>query len=117
VRIITAGYLRGRFIVMVWAERDERRHFISIKHGHEREEKVWADKRVDPDDAPELTAEYFARAEVPEGEKIVRRGRWSLKDAKQLVTIRFPPATLANLRTRGLGWQKFVVAVVKKELA
>jgi len=39
VQIVTAGYLRDRFIVMVWAERDERRHLISIRHGHEREEK------------------------------------------------------------------------------
>jgi uncharacterized protein (DUF4415 family) len=72
---------------------------------------------VDPDDVPELRAEFFGRAKVREGEKIVRRGRPPLKDAKQLVTIRFPPATLAKLRARGPGWQKFVVDVVEKELA
>jgi uncharacterized DUF497 family protein len=44
VRIITAGYLRGRFVVMVWTERGEKRHIISTRHGHEREEKVWADQ-------------------------------------------------------------------------
>lgn len=33
--------------------------------------KVW----VDPDDAPELTEEYFAEADQYHGDKLIRRGR------------------------------------------
>lgn len=43
-RIITAGYLRGRFVVLVWTPRGEARHVISMRHGHEREEKAWTDR-------------------------------------------------------------------------
>ena len=32
-------------------------------------------KWVDPDDAPELTREFFQRADIYEGDKLIRRGR------------------------------------------
>ena len=35
------------------------------------ERKPW----VDPDDAPEWTEEMVARAEISEGDRIIRRGR------------------------------------------
>jgi hypothetical protein len=38
---------------------------------------------VDPDAAPELTHEYFERADVYLGNKLVRRGRPKLKRPKQ----------------------------------
>lgn len=40
-RFITAGYLDGRFVVMVWTPRAEGRRIISMRHGHEREESIW----------------------------------------------------------------------------
>ena len=43
VRFITAGYLRGRFVVLVWAPRGEARHVISMRHGHGSEEHTWFD--------------------------------------------------------------------------
>ena len=36
-RFITAGFLRGRFVVLVWTPRDGGRRTISMRHGHERE--------------------------------------------------------------------------------
>jgi uncharacterized protein len=36
-RFITAGFLRKRFIVVVWAPRDRGRRIISMRHGHDRE--------------------------------------------------------------------------------
>jgi len=39
VRKITVGYLSGRFVVIVWAGRDGERRIISMRHGHEREER------------------------------------------------------------------------------
>jgi uncharacterized DUF497 family protein len=41
VHFITAGYLRGRFVVLVWTERGGARHIISMRYGHEREERRW----------------------------------------------------------------------------
>ena len=32
-------------------------------------------KWVDPDDAPELTKEFFDRGEIRHGDRIIRRGR------------------------------------------
>lgn len=71
---------------------------------------------VDPDDAPELTAEFFERAEVRDGDKVIRRGRPPVPEPRQQVSIRFPAATLAKLRARGPGWQKFVIETVEKAL-
>lgn len=41
LRLITAGYLRERFVVLVWTPRDEARHIISMRHGHASEEQSW----------------------------------------------------------------------------
>jgi uncharacterized DUF497 family protein len=43
VRKITVGYLSGRFVVIVWAGSDGDRRIISMRHGHEREEKRFRD--------------------------------------------------------------------------
>ena len=40
-RIITAGYLDGRFVVMVWTQRGDARHIISMRHAHAKEERSW----------------------------------------------------------------------------
>lgn len=76
---------------------------------------------VDPDDAPELTDEFFEKAVWQIGEKIVTgeegmaamrsavtRGRplGSTKShAKQAVTIRYSPDVLAAFKATGAGWQ------------
>ena len=40
-RLVIAGYLRGRFVVLVWTERGSARHIISMRCRHEREERRW----------------------------------------------------------------------------
>ncbi len=62
---------------------------------------------VDPDDAPALTDEFFAHAEIRDGDRVVRRGRGRprLPDAKRQVTIRLEPELLDRLRATGPGWQ------------
>ena len=40
-RFITAGHLDGRLIVMVWTQRGDARHIISMRHCHAKEEKIW----------------------------------------------------------------------------
>jgi uncharacterized protein (DUF4415 family) len=60
---------------------------------------------VDPDDAPELTDEFFERANIYQGEKLIRRGRPPTGKAKQLVSLRIDPDVLERLRRLGPGWQ------------
>lgn len=38
-RYITAGRLDGRFVVLVWTQRGEARHIISMRYGHAKEEE------------------------------------------------------------------------------
>lgn len=45
-RFITAGRLRGRFVVLVWTPRDGGRRIISMRHGHDDEE-AWFDAQLD----------------------------------------------------------------------
>jgi uncharacterized DUF497 family protein len=40
-RYITAGYLQGRCVVLVWTPRDGGRRIISMRHVHADEEKTW----------------------------------------------------------------------------
>jgi uncharacterized protein len=40
-RFITAGFLRGRCVVMVWTPRGLSRHIISMRYTHAAEEKRW----------------------------------------------------------------------------
>lgn len=41
-RIITAGFLRDRLVIMVWTWRGERRRIISMRHANDREQKALA---------------------------------------------------------------------------
>jgi uncharacterized protein (DUF4415 family) len=60
---------------------------------------------IDPDDAPELTSEFFERADVYEGEQLVRRGRPRLERPKRQVTLRLDAEVVEGLRATGPGWQ------------
>ena len=40
-RFQTAGYLRGRCVVIVWTPRDGGRRIISMRHTHGQEERFW----------------------------------------------------------------------------
>lgn len=40
-RFITAGHLDGRLVVMVWTQRGDDRHIISMRHCHAKEERIW----------------------------------------------------------------------------
>jgi uncharacterized protein (DUF4415 family) len=60
---------------------------------------------TDPDDAPKLTAEWFAQAELRDGEKIIRAGRPRSDNPKQAVSLRLDPDVVAWFRGTGAGWQ------------
>jgi len=59
----------------------------------------------DPDDAPELTEEFFERADEYVGEQLVRRGRPPGSGTKELVSLRIDRDVLSRLRAGGRGWQ------------
>jgi uncharacterized protein len=40
-RFITAGWLRGRFVILVWTPRAGDRRIISMRYGHADEEKYY----------------------------------------------------------------------------
>lgn len=81
---------------------------------------------IDPDDAPDLTAELAAVAEIAVGGKVIRpasgylgpngvvKGRPPLRDrAKQQVTLRIDPDVLARFREGGPGWQGRINAALR----
>lgn len=41
ISYITAGRLRDRFVVVVWARRGRHRRIISMRYGHTEEEAYW----------------------------------------------------------------------------
>jgi uncharacterized protein (DUF4415 family) len=71
-------------------------------------------KWVDPDDAPELTKEFFDRAEIRHGDRIIRRGRPPLPSPKQAVKLRLDADVLAAYRKTGDGWQTRINADLRK---
>ena len=68
---------------------------------------------VDPDDAPELDDEWFERAEIRIGDKVIRRGR-PAGSAKRLVSLRLDQAVLDHFRATGPGWQTRVNEALRK---
>ncbi len=39
VRVVSYGYLASRLVVIVWTERDDARHVISMRKANDREQK------------------------------------------------------------------------------
>ncbi len=60
---------------------------------------------VDPDDAPELDDAFFDRAEIRQGDAVVRRGRPGAERPKVQVTLRLDREVLERYRAMGAGWQ------------
>jgi uncharacterized DUF497 family protein len=40
-RFVTAGYLAGRMVGLVWTPRGSATHVISMRHAHAKEERKW----------------------------------------------------------------------------
>ena len=57
------------------------------------------------DDAPELSEEWFARADIYDGKKLIRRGRPLGSGTKVLVSLRLDKDTVTAFRATGPGWQ------------
>lgn len=78
----------------------------------------------DDDDAPEWTEEMFRRAEVWEGDRLIRpasgtltrRGRPKSDQPKQQVTLRLDRAVIERFRSSGPGWQSRINEELRKAL-
>lgn len=77
---------------------------------------------VDPDDAPELTDDFFDRAAIKKGEVVIRpaqgtltrRGRPRLEHPKRQVTVRLDSDLVDRLKETGPGWQSRINAILRK---
>ena len=68
----------------------------------------------DYEEIPELSDEWFERADVHEGGKLVRRGRPPLPEPKQSTSLRLDADVLAHYRGTGRGWQSRINAALRK---
>ncbi|MDP3408678.1 BrnA antitoxin family protein [Bosea sp. (in: a-proteobacteria)] len=71
---------------------------------------------VDPDDAPELTDEWFDGADVHDGGVLTRRGRGRPRVAtpKQQITLRLDADIIERFRATGPGWQARINEALRK---
>ena len=82
---------------------------------------------IDPDDAPELTDEFFDNATPMIGDRIVDRdeytaavkrvGRPKAQVTKVAVKLRLDPDVLEALRATGAGWQTRVNSILRERFA
>ena len=81
---------------------------------------------IDPDDAPELTADVAERSQISVGGKVVRRatGTYSRRgrppignQPKEQVTLRLPAEVIEYFKADGPGWQTRVSEVLEKYTA
>jgi uncharacterized protein (DUF4415 family) len=75
-------------------------------------------KWIDPDEIPHLDREWFERAEIREGGRLIRAGRPAGRpkkaDPKEAVSIRLDPEVVAHFRASGRGWQSRINAALRK---
>lgn len=69
------------------------------------------------EDAPELTDEQLARADLYEGERLIRRGRPPKARPKEAVKLRLSPDVLDHFRSGGPGWQTRINETLEKAVA
>jgi uncharacterized protein (DUF4415 family) len=78
---------------------------------------------TNPDDAPVLTSEIAARAEIREGSKVIRPATGTLTrmgrpplgaGAKKQVTLRLDSEVIEAFRAGGAGWQSRMNDILRK---
>ena len=67
-------------------------------------------------EVPELTDDWFARAQPHEGGKPVQRGRPRIENPKQAVNLRLSQRVLGRFRQSGPGWQTRINAALEEWL-
>lgn len=72
-----------------------------MKKSNEKSATSW----IDPDDAPEITDDWIAEADLFNGDKLIRRGRPRKPNPKTQVTLRLNPEVVEFFKSTGDGWQ------------
>src|SRR5579862_431939 len=70
------------------------------------------------EDIPELTDEFFDKADFYIGDKLIRRGRGRppLGAPKKLVSLRLDRDVIEEFRAGGPGWQSRINAALRRHL-
>ena len=68
---------------------------------------------IDPDDAPSLTHDFFARATLNKSGKPVR-GRPKIANPKMSVSIRLDQEVVSAFKSKGEGWQTAINTSLRK---
>ncbi|MGH6988364.1 MAG: BrnA antitoxin family protein [Stellaceae bacterium] len=80
--------------------------------------RITESKWIDPDDAPELTKEWFESAEIWQGGKLIRparpAGRPKSGTPKEAISLRLDPDVVAHFRATGPGWQSRINQALRK---
>jgi uncharacterized protein (DUF4415 family) len=69
------------------------------------------------DEIPELTDDFFERADVYRGNKLIQRGRPKSDDPKQLVSLRLDAGVLRWFKRTGAGYQSRIGDVLKRHVS
>jgi uncharacterized protein (DUF4415 family) len=69
---------------------------------------------VDPDEAPELTDEWFETADVYDGEKLISRGRPKSESPKKAISLRLDADVVERFKAGGPGWQSRMNEALRK---
>ena len=68
----------------------------------------------DYDEIPELTDEWFERADIYKGGKLISRGRPPSDNPKEALSLRLDRDVLAHYRGTGRGWQSRINEALRK---
>jgi uncharacterized protein (DUF4415 family) len=66
------------------------------------------------EEIPELDDEFFERADLYDGDRLVRRGRPKAEHPKVAISIRLSEDVLAAFRATGPGWQSRIDAALRQ---
>lgn len=71
---------------------------------------------IDPDDAPELTDEWFQSADQHANGALVRKGRPPAANPKKAISLRVDADVLDAFKAAGPGWQRRMNQVLRKAI-
>ncbi len=69
------------------------------------------------DEFPELTDEWFDKAEIRIGDKVIRPGRPPLPSPKVQTTLRLDRDVIDHFRAGGRGWQSRINAALREAIS
>jgi uncharacterized protein len=116
IRYITIGLLRGRMVVLVWTPRGADRHVFQCERQTSVSKPDTRPDWADPEDAPELTDEWFEGADLKVKDKVVRRGRPPGSNKRQ-VAIRLDKDIIEHFKAEGAGWQSRLNTALREWMA